>query len=163
MACHSSSPSDVRRPGRRFAPAGTRIRSDVLPLMERAGPIYGFAYAEHQQLCHGESDILLWRSGDSDVRNSWFTTGVLTRVAWKGPPPPGRPTPQNHYGELLRTIRQRMVDVKHLTMDVKHLTIDELEAGLDAIRRAPKDAGVLQLIVRRPQIEAREVLDEGHL
>ena len=48
-------------------------------------------------------------------------------------------------------------------VDVKHLTMDELEAGLDAIRRSPKDAGVLALIVRRPQIEAREVLDEGHL
>jgi hypothetical protein len=39
----------------------------------------------------------------------------------------------------------------------------ELEAGLDEIRRAPKDRGVLQLIVRRPQIEEREVLQEGEL
>jgi hypothetical protein len=45
----------------------------------------------------------------------------------------------------------------------KHLTIQELEAGLDEIRQAPKDRGVLRLIVRRPQLNAREVLEEGHL
>jgi len=47
--------------------------------------------------------------------------------------------------------------------EIKHLTMAELEAGLDAIRAAPKDEGVLQLIVRRPQIEEREVLEEGEL
>jgi hypothetical protein len=46
---------------------------------------------------------------------------------------------------------------------MKHLTMAELEAGLDEIRKAPKDAGVLELIVRRPQVEAREVLKEGVL
>jgi len=39
----------------------------------------------------------------------------------------------------------------------------ELEAGLDEIRNSPKDEGVLQLIVRRPRIEEREVLEEGEL
>ena len=47
--------------------------------------------------------------------------------------------------------------------EIKHLTMDELEAGLDTIRAAPKDEGVLQLIVRRPQIEQREVLEEAEL
>jgi hypothetical protein len=47
--------------------------------------------------------------------------------------------------------------------EINHLTMAELEAGLEAIRAAPKDEGVLQLIVRRPQIEEREVLDEGEL
>lgn len=46
---------------------------------------------------------------------------------------------------------------------VKHLTTAELEAGLATIRQAPKDGGVLELIVRRPQSEVREVLDEGYL
>jgi MOSC domain-containing protein YiiM len=46
---------------------------------------------------------------------------------------------------------------------VKHLTMEELEAGLDEIRRAPKDEGVLELIVRRPRKGEREVLDEGEL
>jgi hypothetical protein len=47
--------------------------------------------------------------------------------------------------------------------EVKHLTMAELEAGLDQIRQSPKEAGVLQLIVRRPQIEEREVLHEAQL
>lgn len=44
-----------------------------------------------------------------------------------------------------------------------YLTMAELEAGLDAIRHAPKNDGVLELIVRRPQIEAREILEVGEL
>ncbi len=46
---------------------------------------------------------------------------------------------------------------------IRHLSKEELEAGLDYIRAAPKDEGVLQLIVRRPRIEEREVLEEGEL
>jgi len=45
----------------------------------------------------------------------------------------------------------------------KHLTTEELEAGLDEIRRATKDDGVLVLIVRRPGVNDREVLTEGEL
>ena len=41
--------------------------------------------------------------------------------------------------------------------------LEVLEAGLDDIRGAPKNEGVLELIVRRPKIEAREVLREGQL
>lgn len=46
---------------------------------------------------------------------------------------------------------------------VHHLTMAELEAGLDHIRQSPKNEGVLELIVRRPAIEEREVLEEGQL
>jgi hypothetical protein len=46
---------------------------------------------------------------------------------------------------------------------VKHLTIEELEAGLEMIRQSPADEGRLELIVRRPQIDAREILEEGAL
>jgi MOSC domain-containing protein YiiM len=46
---------------------------------------------------------------------------------------------------------------------VKPLTRDELEAGLDTIRQAPKDEGVLALIARRPRVGAREVLDAAEL
>jgi len=45
----------------------------------------------------------------------------------------------------------------------KHLTMSELEAGLDEIRRAPKDEGVLELIVRRPGVNDREILEEAEL
>jgi MOSC domain len=47
--------------------------------------------------------------------------------------------------------------------EAKHLTMAELEAGLDTIRQSPKDEGVIAMIVRRPRIEAREVLEEGEL
>jgi hypothetical protein len=39
----------------------------------------------------------------------------------------------------------------------------ELEAGLDHIRQSPRGQGVLELIVRRPGENEREVLDEGVL
>jgi hypothetical protein len=47
--------------------------------------------------------------------------------------------------------------------EVKHLTLEEMEAGLEAIRQSPKDTGTLQMIVRRPETETREVLQEGQL
>src|SRR5438876_177225 len=45
----------------------------------------------------------------------------------------------------------------------RHLMMQELEAGLDEIRRSPRDHGVLRLIVSRPQCEHRQVLQEAHL
>ena len=49
------------------------------------------------------------------------------------------------------------------TRVARHLTTEELEAGLPEILRAPKDAGVVELIVRRPAEGEREVLQEGSL
>ena len=46
---------------------------------------------------------------------------------------------------------------------VQHLTADELEAGLDEILRSPADAGTVELIVRRPAVDEREVLEEAEL
>ncbi len=46
---------------------------------------------------------------------------------------------------------------------IQYLTMEQLEAGLDDIRDAPKDAGVVHLIVRRPETLEREILDEGQL
>jgi hypothetical protein len=46
---------------------------------------------------------------------------------------------------------------------VRHLTTSELEAGLDEVNRSPKDGGVLEMIVRRPQVGQREILEEGRL
>lgn len=45
----------------------------------------------------------------------------------------------------------------------RHLDREELAAGLDEIRQAPTDVGVLELIVRRPVVDGREVLDEAEL
>ena len=48
-------------------------------------------------------------------------------------------------------------------LTVKHLTMEELEAALDHLREAPKDNGVVELIVRRPRVDHREVLEEAEL
>lgn len=44
-----------------------------------------------------------------------------------------------------------------------HATTDELEAALDWIRASPADHGRLEMIVRRPDVGGREVLEEGVL
>jgi MOSC domain-containing protein YiiM len=44
-----------------------------------------------------------------------------------------------------------------------HATPAELEAGLETVRGAPRDEGVLELIVRRPAVEEREVVEEAEL
>ena len=48
-------------------------------------------------------------------------------------------------------------------MTVRQLTLEELNAGLAGILRAPKDGGPLRMIVRRPGVGQREVLQEGRL
>jgi len=50
-----------------------------------------------------------------------------------------------------------------MTVAVRHLTTSELEGGLDEIIQSPKDRGVLEMIVRRPKVGEREILDEGQL
>ena len=45
----------------------------------------------------------------------------------------------------------------------EHATADELLAGLDHIRAAPSDRGTVELIVRRPAVDDREVVEEGDL
>ncbi|MGI9602778.1 MAG: MOSC domain-containing protein [Acidimicrobiales bacterium] len=44
-----------------------------------------------------------------------------------------------------------------------HLTTAELDAGLDHIRRSPADRGELTMVVRRPAVDEREVLDRAEL
>ncbi len=44
-----------------------------------------------------------------------------------------------------------------------HLSMTELEAGLDDIRQAPSENGVLKMIVRRPAVGEREALNEATL
>jgi len=46
---------------------------------------------------------------------------------------------------------------------MEHLDLATLDAGLDEIRRAPKDEGHLELIVRRPAVEQRETLSKATL
>jgi hypothetical protein len=46
---------------------------------------------------------------------------------------------------------------------VEHRSLAALTDGLEHIRRSPTDGGRLCLIVRRPEIDAREVLDQATL
>ena len=46
---------------------------------------------------------------------------------------------------------------------IKHLSSQELEAGLDEVLQSPKDSGVVELIVRRPRMDEREVVDKAQL
>ena len=46
---------------------------------------------------------------------------------------------------------------------VIHLSMAELEAGMENIRQTPKDSGVLKMIVRRPEVDNRESLQEAEL
>ena len=45
----------------------------------------------------------------------------------------------------------------------RHLSLDELEAALPAALQSPKDEGTLDLIVRRPAVGRRDVLEAGEL
>jgi len=47
--------------------------------------------------------------------------------------------------------------------DVAHRTTDELVAALDDLRGSPTAKGVVELIVRRPAVGEREVLDAAEL
>ncbi|MFZ0548544.1 MAG: MOSC domain-containing protein [Candidatus Promineifilaceae bacterium] len=47
--------------------------------------------------------------------------------------------------------------------EIKHLTTEELKSGLEHIYQSPKDEGTVALIVRRPDFDKREVLEEGTL
>lgn len=47
--------------------------------------------------------------------------------------------------------------------EIKQLTMVELEEGMETIRQSPKDQGVLKLIVRRPNVDEREIVDECEL
>ena len=46
---------------------------------------------------------------------------------------------------------------------MKHLTMQELEAALGHLREAPKDDGVLKLIVCRPNVDQRKEMDQAEL
>jgi hypothetical protein len=50
-----------------------------------------------------------------------------------------------------------------MTVASNHLTASELEAGLEEIGRSPSDGGTLEMIVRRPRVGEREILQEGQL
>ena len=47
--------------------------------------------------------------------------------------------------------------------ELKHTLMETLTAGLDEVRRSPATTGVLELIVRRPRTDVREVVESAEL
>jgi len=73
----------------------------------------------------------------------------------------GRFSPRQKDGDALIN---GVIRVEEVSMsDVKPLSLAELEAGLGLIRQSPAQDGALVMIVRRPAVDAREVLREGQL
>jgi hypothetical protein len=50
-----------------------------------------------------------------------------------------------------------------LINDIKQLPMTELEEGMEFIRQSPRDEGVLKMIVRRPNVDERELVEECEL
>jgi MOSC domain-containing protein YiiM len=48
-------------------------------------------------------------------------------------------------------------------LDTQYLSVEELEAGMDHIRQAPREVGMLKMIVRRPAVDERETVQEAEL
>jgi hypothetical protein len=44
-----------------------------------------------------------------------------------------------------------------------HLSLQEIQAGMDAVLSSPKDSGTLTMIVRRPKVGKREVVESSVL
>lgn len=53
--------------------------------------------------------------------------------------------------------------MQHSVTSVVHRTREEVEAGLAHVRAAPQDLGIVELIVRRPAVDEREIVDEAEL
>jgi len=48
-------------------------------------------------------------------------------------------------------------------LEIYHLSMEELEAGMEDIRQSPRENGLVKLIVRRPNVDEREIVDEAEL
>jgi len=48
-------------------------------------------------------------------------------------------------------------------IETKYLTMEELNLGLELIKQSPKHEGILHMIVRRPEIDIREVIETAQL
>lgn len=44
-----------------------------------------------------------------------------------------------------------------------HVSIAELEAGMETLRQSPKEQGLVRMIVLRPKVDEREVVNEAEL
>jgi len=56
-----------------------------------------------------------------------------------------------------------MSQEEEIMNDVRHVTLEDLQKGLDEIRQSPKEQGILRLIVCRPAVGERRVLEVAEL
>lgn len=63
----------------------------------------------------------------------------------------------------MRCRRNGHVDQTAVMETITHRTTAELEAAVEDFRAAPADHGTLALVLRRPAVDEREVLDAGRL
>ncbi|HEY7179252.1 MAG TPA: MOSC domain-containing protein [Gaiella sp.] len=56
-----------------------------------------------------------------------------------------------------------MTSLQQSVASARHLSREEVEAGLGHVRSAPQEAGILELIVRRPAVDEREVVGQAEL
>jgi MOSC domain-containing protein YiiM len=55
------------------------------------------------------------------------------------------------------------MDATATPQQAPHPTTDELDAAIEHVLGSPSDAGTVELVVSRPAVDQREVLDEGEL
>lgn len=48
-------------------------------------------------------------------------------------------------------------------LETYHLSMQQLEEGLEHIRRSPREEGLVKMIVRRPVVDERELLQEAEI
>jgi MOSC domain-containing protein YiiM len=56
-----------------------------------------------------------------------------------------------------------MTSVEQSAASARHLPREDVEAGLGHVRSAPQETGIVELIVRRPAVDEREVVGEAEL
>ena len=66
-------------------------------------------------------------------------------------------------GTALFSFGEGKLEAMDTLFDLGHLTTDQIEAGIAEVLASPKKEGTLRMIVRRPKVNAREVIEAGTL
>ena len=66
-------------------------------------------------------------------------------------------------GTALFSIGEVKLVAMETLFDLGHLTTDQIEVGITDVLESPKIEGTLRMIVRRPKVNAREVIEAGTL
>ena len=150
------------RPGRHPAPGHRRFRDAAIQTRGSASPkARGYPAL-------GMSIIQISpQPTDAEVAAILVAHEALwPRPTVDGPPAPAAPRWRfsGRWWTAPAVNRPPTANPETMTADpARHRTPEELEAALDQIRQAPTSHGTLELIVRRPAVDQREVLESGVL